>query len=118
MRTSQPLSKAVFDGRINVIDNALGTHTYAKRIQGGKIKTKNEIRIAALFRNVPEAFLKMIVVHELAHFREKEHNKAFYKLCEHMEPDYHRLEFDVRLYLIHLELFGSLYGIGADSPAG
>jgi hypothetical protein len=31
------------------------------------------------------------------------HNKAFYQLCEHMAPDYHQVEFDVRLYLTHLE---------------
>jgi predicted metal-dependent hydrolase len=46
----------------------------------------------------------MIVVHELAHLREKEHNRAFYKLCEYMEPAYQRLEFHLRLYLTHLEL--------------
>ena len=50
----------------------------------------------------------MIVVHELAHLREKDHNKAFYQLCEHMEPGYHQLEFDLRLYLTHLELIGPL----------
>jgi hypothetical protein len=26
-----------------------------------------------------------------------------------MEPDYHQLEFDTRLYLTHLDLFGDLY---------
>ena len=46
----------------------------------------------------------MIVVHELAHLRELEHNRAFYQLCQHMEPDYAQLEFDLRLYLITLEL--------------
>lgn len=51
----------------------------------------------------------MIVVHELAHLKEKDHNKAFYSLCCHMEPDYHQLEFDTRLYLTHLSLFGELY---------
>ena len=45
----------------------------------------------------------MIVVHELAHLKEPEHNKAFYQLCTHMAPDYHQLEFDLRLYLTHLE---------------
>ena len=108
MRKSQPLSKVLYDGKIHIINNALGTHTYAKRVQGGKIRTKNEIRVATMFKNMPEAFLRMIVVHELAHFKEKEHNKAFYKLCQHMEPDYHQLEFDTRLYLTHLELFGKL----------
>lgn len=109
MRKAQPLSKAVYDGKIHIINNALGTHTYAKRIQGGKIRTKNEIRIATMFKNMPEPFLRMIIVHELAHFKEKEHKKAFYKLCQHMEPDYHQLEFDTRLYLTHTELFGKLY---------
>ena len=52
----------------------------------------------------PAAFLKMIVVHELAHLKEREHNKAFYQLCRHMEPDYAQLEFDLRLYLTALEM--------------
>ena len=45
----------------------------------------------------------MIAVHELAHIKEAEHNKAFYQLCLHMEPDYHQLEFDLRLYLTALD---------------
>lgn len=109
MKKSSPLSKAVYDGKINVIHNALGTHRFVSRVQGGKLKAKNEIHIASMFKNVPEEFLCMIVVHELAHFKEKEHNKAFYKLCEHMEPSYHQLEFDLRLYLTHIDLFGKLY---------
>ena len=52
----------------------------------------------------------MIVVHELAHLREKEHNKNFYQLCKHMLPDYYQLEFDARLYMIQLELGGDIYG--------
>ena len=40
-----------------------------------------------------------IVVHELAHLKEKNHDKAFYQLCQHMEPDYLQLEFDFRLHL-------------------
>ena len=51
----------------------------------------------------------MIVVHELAHLKEKEHNKAFYQLCRHMQPNYHQLEFDVRVYLTHLEDVGPVY---------
>ncbi len=109
LRKSQPLSKAIYDGRLNVIHHALGTHTFVSRVQGAKLKAKNEIRIASVFRNAPLEFLKMIVVHELAHFKEKDHNKAFYQLCAHMEPSYHQLEFDLRLYLTHLELAGPLY---------
>ena len=109
MRTTAPLSRVAYDGKIHVINNALGTHTFVSRVQGGKLKAKHEIRIASIFRDVPGEFLKMIVVHELAHLKEKEHNKAFYQLCEYMEPAYHQLEFDTRLFLTQVEMAGSPY---------
>jgi len=109
LRTSQPLSKVTYCSRINVLHHALGLHTFISRVQGGKLKAKNEIRIASVFRHAPLGFLRMIVVHELAHLKEKEHNAAFYKACEYMEPAYHQLEFDTRLYLTHLDLVGPLY---------
>lgn len=109
IRKSQPLSKIVYDDKINVINHALGLHTFVSRVQGGKLKAKNEIRIASVFKRAPLAFLRMITVHELAHIKEKEHNKAFYKLCNYMEPSYHQLELDMRLYLTQLELHGRIY---------
>ena len=45
----------------------------------------------------------MIVVHELTHLRVRAHDKAFYQLCTHMLDDYHQLEFELRLYLTHLD---------------
>ena len=108
MKKSAPLSKTLYDGKINVIHNALGTHHFISRVQGSKLKAKNEIRVSSMFKKVPEDFLEMIVVHELAHFKEKEHNKAFYKLCEHMQPNYHQVEFDLRLYLTHIDIEGKL----------
>lgn len=109
MKQAVPLSKVCYDGQIHVVNNALGLHSYVARVQGGKLKSKNEIRISAVFKKSPEAFLNMIVVHELAHLKEKEHNKAFYQLCQHMLPNYHQLEFDMRLYLTLLEQGGALY---------
>ena len=109
LRTAQPLSRVAYDGKIQVTSNALGAHTFVSRVQGGKLKAKHEIRIAAIFRDAPLAFLKMIVVHELAHLKEKEHNKAFYQLCTYMEPAYPQLEFDTRLFLTQVELSGSPY---------
>ncbi len=103
IRNGAPISKVAFDSKIQVVAHALGQHTTISRVQGAKLKTKHEIRIATLFRAAPEEFLKMITVHELAHLKEKEHNKSFYNLCERMEPHYHQYEFDLRLYLTHLD---------------
>ena len=75
-------------------------------MQGSQLKAKREIRIASLFKQAPAPFLKMIVVHELAHLKVRDHDKAFYALCTHMEPAYHQLEFDLRLWLTARELEG------------
>ena len=107
LRSSEPLSKVTFDAKLHVISHALGTHTTVSRVQGSKLKSKREIRIATLFKHVPPEFLKMITVHELAHLKERAHDKAFYQLCTHMEPNYHQLEFDLRLYLTHMEASGA-----------
>ncbi|AWL03765.1 YgjP-like metallopeptidase domain-containing protein [Massilia oculi] len=106
LRQAAPVAKVAFDSKIQVIQHALGLHTAISRVQGSRLKAKHEIRIASLFRDAPLPFLRMIAVHELAHLKEKEHDKAFYKLCCWMEPDYHQLEFDVRLYLTWLDLSG------------
>ena len=108
LRSSQPLSKVAYDSKLHVIRNALGTHTTVSRVQGGKLKAKREIRVATLFREAPPEFLRMITVHELAHFKEKEHDRSFYQLCTRMEPQYHQYEFDLRLYLTHMEAHGKL----------
>lgn len=99
LRSAPNLDKVLFDNRLDLTHRALGLHTTISRVQGGKLKSKKEIRVASLFKEAPSEFLKMIVVHELAHFKESDHNKAFYKLCEHMLPGYHQVEFDLRVYL-------------------
>ena len=104
LRKADPLSKVAYDSKLKVIQHALGTHTAISRVQGGKLKAKREIRVASLFREAPAPFLNMIVVHELAHLKEREHDKAFYQLCTYMLPDYHQVEFDLRLYLTALDL--------------
>jgi predicted metal-dependent hydrolase len=106
LRNAEPVSKVAFDSKIGIVQQALGLHTAISRVQGGKLKAKHEIRIGSVFRDAPAAFLRMIAVHELAHLKEKQHDKAFYKLCCWMEPAYHQYEFDMRLYLTQLELGG------------
>jgi len=107
LRGAEPLSKVAFDSKLQIVQHALGTHTTVSRVQGSKLKSKREIRIASLFKDSPPEFLKMIVVHELAHLRERAHDKAFYQLCSYMEPGYHQLEFELRLYLTHLDASGA-----------
>jgi predicted metal-dependent hydrolase len=108
------VSKVAFDNKIQVVKHALGLHTSISRVQGSKLKAKHEIRIATLFRDAPPEFLRMIAVHELAHLKEKQHDKPFYKLCCWMEPHYHQYELDLRLYLTQLEQSGQpLWGTGA-----
>jgi UTP pyrophosphatase len=104
MRSAPPVAKVMYDPKLHLLKNVLGTHTTVSRVQGGQLKSKREIRIAALFKDAPANFLRMIVVHELAHLKERDHDRAFYALCQHMEPSYHQLEFDLRLWLTAQDL--------------
>jgi predicted metal-dependent hydrolase len=107
LRNAEPINKVEYDSKIHVINHALGLHTTVSRVQGGKLKAKHEIRVATMFKEVPLEFLRMIAVHELAHVKEKQHDKAFYKLCTYMEPNYHQFEFDLRVYLTLLDSGGA-----------
>lgn len=109
MRKTSPLSKVMYEKQKDLVKNALGTHTFVSRNHGGKLKSKHEIRIALSLKSAPEEMLEMLVVHELAHFKEKEHNKSFYNLCVHMQPEYHQIELDLRLFLVLLDQGESLY---------
>lgn len=99
LRNTPILNKVLYDNRLSIEHHALGLNTAISRVQGGKLKAKKEIRISSFFKAAPAEFLRMIVVHELAHLKQPQHDKAFYQLCEYMEPDYHQLEFDCRVYL-------------------
>ncbi len=104
LKTSPTPHRICFDDKLSTLHRSLGQHVAISRVQGQKLKAKVELRISSLFKQTPPEFLKMVVVHELAHLREREHNKAFYALCCHQEPNYHQYEFDLRLYLTHRDL--------------
>ena len=99
MKKAPPLKKVCFDPKVSVIHHALGLNAHITRAHGGKLKASHEIRIDPCFKKCPEDFLQMILVHELAHLKERDHNKGFYQLCQHMLPDYFQLELDLRLML-------------------
>ena len=100
LRNAPLLDKVHNDSRLSIEHHALGLNTAISRVQGGKLKAKKEIRISSFFKESPAEFLRMIVVHELAHLKERNHDKAFYQLCQYMEPNYHQYEFDCRVYLL------------------
>ncbi len=111
LRNAPLLDKVHYDNRLSLDHHALGLNTAISRVQGTKLKAKKEIRIASFFKSSPADFLRMIVVHELAHLKERQHDKAFYQLCLHMEPNYHQLEFDCRVYLLWKSSGADLGGI-------
>lgn len=104
LKNAPLLDKVHFDNKLTIEKQTLGLNTAISRVQGGKLKAKKEIHISAFFKTAPLAFLQMIVVHELAHLKERDHDKAFYQLCLHMEPNYMQYEFDCRVYLLWLRL--------------
>ena len=117
LRNAGQLGKVAFDSKLHMIKNSLGMHTTISRVQGANLKSKREIHVAAVFKEMPPEFLRMIVVHELAHMKEREHGKAFYQLCMHMEPEYAQLEFDLRAYLTYRDAGGAALWGGADSTS-
>jgi predicted metal-dependent hydrolase len=48
LRQSNPLSKVVYDDKIDVLHQALGLHSFVSRVQGSDLKSKNEIRMIDL----------------------------------------------------------------------
>lgn len=104
LKNAPAIDKVLYDSKLDVVRHALGLHTAISRVQGSKLKAKKEIRVASLFKAAAPEFLEMIVVHELAHLKEHDHNKAFYQLCEYMLPEYHQREFDLRMYLTWRDL--------------
>ena len=101
MKKSPQINKVKYVKQKDLILNSLGTHT--------SISHKHEIRIAVSLKNAPEEMLQMLVVHELAHLKEKDHSNAFYNLCEYMQPDYCDVEVDTLLFLSLVDQGEKLY---------
>jgi len=98
------LRSVAFDKRLRSAHKALGLHTTKRRVHGARLRTTRELRVASVLREAPAAFLRAIVVHELAHQKHADHDRDFYRLCCHMEPEYHQLEFDLRVWLSALDV--------------
>ena len=96
----------IYDTKFHVVHNTLSLHSYATHIHGSKLQ--NEMRVRVAFKKTPENF-KYDCGAWTPHLKEKEHNKAFYRLCLNMLENYHEMELDMRLFLIQLERENSIY---------
>lgn len=105
MKNEKLPEKIFYDNKIELSHQALGLHTYLAIKQGKKYKAKNEIKISARFKELPYEFLENILIHELCHLKEKEHNKAFYKLCKNINSKYFEVELDIRIYLTYIDVY-------------
>ncbi len=97
--------RILFDSKIELTNQALGLHSFIPVKQGKKIKRLNEIKISSRFKKMSKEFLLNVLVHELCHLKEKEHNKAFYNLCTNIKEDYFQVELDLRIYLTYLDIY-------------
>jgi len=94
-----------YDNKIELKNQALGLHTYIPVKHGKKYKMQNEIKISSRFKTLPYEFMENILIHELCHLKEKEHNKAFYKLCKNIDERYFEIDLDIRIYLTFLDIY-------------
>jgi predicted metal-dependent hydrolase len=70
-------------------------HLYPESVAFKKYKRRwgccdsyNRIIFNSLLAQFPPEIIRYIVIHELAHIREKNHSKRFWKIVETYEPDY------------------------------
>lgn len=100
MRKAPPAHKVVFDDGDDNVYNGLGDNINELILTDNGHKIKNVIRISSLFKSAPLELFHMVLVHELAHLKERDHSKNFFRLCQHMDDDYEQHEFDLHLFLI------------------
>ena len=86
-------AKIYLTDKTNYFANIMGlkcgriTITSAKT-RFGSCSSKGNISYSYLLMLYPEAAREYVVVHELAHLKEMNHSKRFYKIIEEILPDY------------------------------
>lgn len=89
MELLPPLVKTYAE-RMGVRPNRI-TITDAKT-RFGSCSSKNRICFSWRLMYYPQPAIEYVVVHELAHIKEKNHGSGFYKLVEQYMPDYRERE--------------------------
>src|SRR3989344_892871 len=76
------LNKKHFNEKVNSI--CLKNH----KSKWGSCSSKGNINISTRLLFAPEDIINYVCIHELAHLKEKNHSKNFWKLVENAMPDY------------------------------
>lgn len=84
---------AYLPGRVALYGGRMGLSPTGIKITGarkrfGSCSGKNSLCFSCFLMEYPPEFIDYVVVHELAHIREKNHSKSFYSLVESYLPDY------------------------------
>ena len=81
-----PMRVAHFAALMGVAPKSLRITSAKTRF--GSCSAENGISFSYLLMRYPEAAIDYVVVHELAHIKEKNHGKRFYDLIKRYMPDY------------------------------
>ena len=79
--------------RVKYYSSVMGLVPTGVRITGartrfGSCSPKNSLSFSCYLAGYPDEAIDYVVVHELAHIREKNHGKNFYAIIESVLPDY------------------------------
>lgn len=89
---------------------AMGVHyksvgISSARTRWGSCSFDNSIRYSFRLLYAPKEIIEYIVVHELAHIRQKNHSDAFWELVEKYEPEYRKKKEWLETYSGLMEIF-------------
>lgn len=83
----------IIPGKVRYYSSVMGLEPTGVRITGartrfGSCSPKNSLSFSCYLARYPDEAIDYVVVHELAHIREKNHGKNFYAIIESVMPDY------------------------------
>jgi len=66
------------------------------------LSTRKNLTINKLAKYLPDYLIEYIIIHELAHFKQKRHNEFFWEIISHRYKNYQELERELFIYWFRL----------------
>ena len=76
--------------------NPTGISITRARTRYGSCSPKNRLNFSCFIMRLTPEEIDYVVVHELAHIKEKNHGRGFYSLVESFLPNYKKLQYSLR----------------------